>query len=68
MIPLLYQLSYTAPRKFRGIRYWIAAFLSRKSNLEKQIPNINIQISDKFQIVVTKIANSFGRLNLMSIP
>jgi hypothetical protein len=31
MIPLLYQLSYTAPRKFRGIRYWITAFLSRKT-------------------------------------
>ena len=30
MIPLLYQLSYTATRKFRGTRYCITVFLSRK--------------------------------------
>ena len=32
MIPLLYQLSYTAPEKFRGLRYCIAPILSRKSD------------------------------------
>jgi hypothetical protein len=32
MIPLLYQLSYTATRKIRGTRYCIVVFLSRKSN------------------------------------
>ncbi len=32
MIPLLYQLSYTAPKKIRGLRYWIMSVLSRKSD------------------------------------
>jgi hypothetical protein len=32
MIPLLYQLSYTATRKIRGIRYCIMTNLSRKSD------------------------------------
>jgi hypothetical protein len=32
MIPLLYQLSYTAPGKFRGLRYCITPILSRKSD------------------------------------
>jgi hypothetical protein len=31
MIPLLYQLSYTATRKFRGITYCITVSLSRKT-------------------------------------
>ncbi len=30
MIPLLYQLSYTAPGNFRGLRYCIELFLSSK--------------------------------------
>ncbi len=30
MIPLLYQLSYTAPGKIRGLRYWIMRGLSRE--------------------------------------
>jgi hypothetical protein len=38
MIPLLYQLSYTATRKFRGTRYCITAFLSRKSEEVENAP------------------------------
>jgi hypothetical protein len=46
MIPLLYQLSYTAPGKFRGLRYCIAALLSRKS-IGIKFPTTN----DKSQII-----------------
>ncbi len=37
MIPLLYQLSYTAPEKIRGLRYCIAPILSRKTCPRKHL-------------------------------
>lgn len=48
MIPLLYQLSYTATRNFRGIRYCSAAFLSRKTYSLNRVSSFRIFSSSSF--------------------
>ncbi len=59
MIPLLYQLSYTAPKKFRGLRYCIGGFLSRKSEGSEMPPH-----SKRYTVKNLTAPDSNGRIRL----
>jgi hypothetical protein len=69
MIPLLYQLSYTATSKIRGLKYCIAVFLSRQSigRSKSQITKNKFKTFRPFDLEF-RYYWGFGACYLMLIP